>query len=135
MTRSFSELCRFPTFKERYDYLRLKGQVGADTFGFDRWLNQQFYASRQWKQVRNNVIARDESRDLGVEGYEIFGRIYIHHMNPMTAQDIERGNPDILNPEYLICVTHDTHNAIHYGDESKLVHPLVERRPGDTRPW
>ncbi len=133
--RSYTEMCQFHTFKERYDYLRLRASVGEVTFGFDRWINQQFYRSVQWKQIRDEVIARDLGCDLGLEGYDIFDRVIIHHMNPMRAEDIDGGDPDILNPEYLITTTHNTHNAIHYGDESLLPRPMVERRPGDTKLW
>src|SRR5690606_15599126 len=101
----------------------------------DRYLNQRFYTSKEWRDVRNFVIARDEGLDLGVPGYEIFDKIIIHHMNPMVAEDIVHGNDDILDPEFLITTTHQTHNAIHYGDENLLAKPLVERRPGDTRLW
>lgn len=133
--KTYSELRRLDTFEERYDYLQLKGSVGQATFGFERYLNQRFYTSTQWRQVRNQVITRDLGLDLGSTGYEIFDRIIIHHMNPMTPEHIEHGDPDILNPEYLITTCHATHNAIHYGDVSLLVKPLVERRPGDTRLW
>lgn len=133
--RSYSELRRLTDFNTRYKYLQLSGSVGASTFGFDRYMNQQFYRSSEWRQVRQEVIARDEGMDLGIPGYEIYDRIIIHHMNPMRAEDIEHGSSDILNPEYLISTTHKTHNAIHYGDESLLARPLVERRPGDTRLW
>ena len=135
MIRTYSELIRRSTFDDRYNYLRLRGEVGRPTFGFDRYLNQRFYTSRQWKQIRDKVIARDYGMDLAVEGYEIFDRIIIHHMNPMQAEDIEHGDEVILDPEFLITTTHRTHNAIHYGDASQLVQPLVERRPGDTRLW
>lgn len=133
--RRYSELRRLGTFEERFDYLSLKGRVGESTFGFDRWINQQFYTSRQWRQVRNEVIVRDGGCDLGIEGYEIHDRIYIHHMNPMTVNQIESGDPSILDPEFLISVTHNTHNAIHYGDASLLPKPLVDRKPGDTKLW
>jgi hypothetical protein len=123
------------TLEERYKYLALHGEVGRATFGFDRYLNQQFYTSRQWRDIRNHVIARDLGRDLGIEGYEIHNRIYIHHMNPMTVEDITSGDPRILDPEFLISVTHRTHNAIHYGDEGLLPKPPVQRRPGDTTLW
>lgn len=135
MIRSYSELRRLKDFNTRYKYLQLSGAVGASTFGFDRYMNQQFYRSTEWRHVRQEVIARDEGLDLGIPGYEIFDRIIIHHMNPMTVDDIEHGSSDILNPEFLISTTHKTHNAIHYGDESLLARPLVERRPGDTRLW
>lgn len=135
MVRSYSELRRLDTLEERFRYLALRGEVGRATFGFDRYLNQQFYTSRQWRHIRNHVIARDVGRDLGIDGYEIHDRIYIHHMNPMTVDDITSGDPRILDPEFLISVTHKTHNAIHYGDEGLLAKPLVERIPGDTKLW
>lgn len=133
--RTYSELRRLETIDERYEYLRLQAQVGDPTFGFDRYLNQMFYASNQWKQLRNHVIVRDRSRDLGSEGYEIHDRIYIHHMNPMTVEDVVQSDPKNLDPEYLICCTHTTHNAIHYGNSSQLPQVLVERKPGDTKLW
>lgn len=133
--RSYSALSRLPTFEERYKYLSLKGQVGEVTFGFDRYINQKFYTSRQWRQVRNYVIARDNGCDLGIEGFEIHSKVIIHHMNPMTADDIIHGDEAILDPEFLITTTHQTHNAIHYGDESLLPRSFVERRPGDTKLW
>ena len=135
MTRSYSELRRLSTFEERYHYLELKGRVGESTFGFDRHINQRFYTSRQWRQVRHEVIARDMGCDLGIEGYEIFSGLYIHHMNPMTVRDIVHGDDSILDPEYLITTTHKTHNAIHYGDKRLLARPLAERSPGDTTLW
>lgn len=135
MTRTFSELIQFSSFEERYRYLQLRGEVGFSTFGFDRYMNQQFYRSREWRQVRQFVINRDQGCDLAVEGYEIFDRIYIHHMNPMTVDDIKHGNEDILDPEFLISTTHNTHNAIHYGDESLLPQVFVPRSPGDTKLW
>ena len=134
-TRSYSELMRLDSYEERFEYLSLRAAVGAATFGFDRWINQQFYTSTQWRQVRNKVIARDEGRDLAFEGYEIYDRISIHHMNPMSIQDIEHGDESILDPEFLICTSHNTHNAIHYGDKSLLRQPLVARTQGDTRLW
>ena len=105
------------------------------TFGFERWLNQEFYRSREWRDVRQRVIARDEGRDLGVLGYDIHSNISVHHMNPIQPEDLEKKNPAILDPEFLICVAHNTHNAIHYGDKNLLPKPFVERRPGDTRLW
>lgn len=113
----------------------LRASVGESTFGFDRWINQQFYRSVQWKQIRNVVIARDLGLDLGVEGFEIYDKVIIHHMNPMHAEDIDDGDPDIFDPEYLITCTHNTHNAIHFGDKRLLVTPFVERRSGDTTLW
>lgn len=133
--RSYSELRRLSTFLDRFEYLKLAGEVGASTFGYDRWLNQDFYRSHQWKQVRNHVIARDIGMDLGVEGFEIYDRIIVHHMNPMISDNIELGVDEILEPEFLITTTHRTHNAIHYGDQRLLPKPFVERRPGDTRLW
>lgn len=136
LTRSYSELRRIGTFEDRFRYLALNGQVGRATFGFDRWMNQQFYSSREWKQIRQFVIARDNGCDLGIEGYEIHQRIYIHHMNPMDADDLTQGEESILDPENLISVTHKTHNAIHYGDDSILKRmSSTPRAPGDTKLW
>jgi hypothetical protein len=125
----------FRTFEERYDYLRLRASVGEATFGADRWMNQQFYRSTEWRHIRNVVIARDLGRDLGCFDHDIFDKVIIHHMNPMRLEDLDEGDPDIINPEYLITTTHDTHNAIHYGDKTLLQQPFIERRPGDTRLW
>lgn len=135
MIRSYSELRELESFEDRYKYLQLSGSVGKDTFGFDRYLNQVFYRSQEWKSIRDKVIIRDNGCDLGIEGYEIHGRIYIHHMNPIMLKDIEQRTDLLLNPEYLISTTHSTHNAIHYGDESLL--PLIpkERSANDTCPW
>lgn len=134
-TRSYSELRRFSTFEERFAYLSLRGEVGRATFGFDRWINQQFYRSREWQQVRDLVIVRDEGCDLGVRGYDIHSRLMVHHMNPIAPDDLVRGEEWVLDPEYLITTTHRTHNAIHYGDESLIRRAPVERRPGDTKLW
>ena len=133
--RTYSELIRLPTFRERFDYLKMDGQVGNETFGFDRYLNQRFYHSTEWRSVRDFVIARDLGRDLGAEGYEIYGKIYIHHMNPITQTDIVHSNANMIDPEFLICTTHDTHNAIHYGDASLLITEPIERKLNDTCPW
>ena len=133
--RTYSELIRLPTFEERFRYLKLDGLVGKDTFGFDRYLNQEFYRSKEWKEVRDFVIVRDNGCDLGMDGYEIAGRIYIHHMNPITVNDIVHYSDFLLNPDYLICMSHNTHNAVHYGDEDLLVTAPVERRKNDTCPW
>ena len=133
--RTYSELQKLPTFIERYEYLKLDGQVGEDTFGFDRYLNQRFYHSDQWQKIRNYVIARDLGCDLGVDGYAIYGRVYIHHMNPITVDDITHATEFLSDPEYLICTTHNTHNAIHYGDATLLVTDPIERTPFDTCPW
>ena len=133
--RTYSELITLPTFKERYEYLRLGGRVGEDTFGFDRYLNQTFYKSEEWRSIRDHIITRDNGCDLGMEGHEIFGRILIHHMNPIRKEDIINRSDILLNPEYLICTIKNTHDAIHYGDESLLVIAPVERRKNDTCPW
>ena len=133
--RCYSDLILLPTFIERFEYLRLDGKVGADTFGYDRYLNQQLYHSPEWKRIRDQVILRDNGCDLGVDGYYIRHNIYIHHMNPITPEDILRHSVFTVNPEYLICVSLDTHNAIHYGDASKLQRDPVIRRPNDTCPW
>ena len=133
--RTYSELIRLPTFEERFRYLKLDGLVGKDTFGFDRYLNQEFYRSKEWKEVRDFVIVRDNGCDLSMDGYEIVGRIYIHHMNPITVNDIVHSSEFLLNPGYLICMSHNTHNAVHYGDEDLLVTAPVERRKNDTCPW
>ena len=133
--RTYSELCQLSTFEERFDYLRLNGSVGKDTFGFDRYLNQQFYRSSEWKHIRDQVILRDNGCDLGVEGYEIRGRILIHHINPISVEDIHTMSDLLMNPEYLICVSHRTHNAIHYGDESLIITAPIERTQNDTCPW
>lgn len=132
---TYSHLRRFNTFQERFDYLNLAGAVADRTFGGERWMNQDFYRSYEWKLVRQHVIARDLGCDLGVDGYEIFDKVIIHHMNPMTRDQVAHGDPVILDPEFLITVSHNTHNAIHFGDRTLLPGPMVERRPGDTVPW
>lgn len=134
-TKRYAELRRFETFEERFEYLRLHGDVGRSTFGFDRWINQQFYRSREWKQARDFVIVRDNGCDLGVPDYEIHGELLIHHINPIVADDILHGEEWIFNPEYLITTTHNTHNAIHYSDASLLPRIVVARQPGDTKLW
>lgn len=133
--RTYRELRQLPTFMERFNYLSLKGYVGEATFGFDRWINQLFYTSREWRDVRQEVIIRDMGCDLGVPGYEIFDSLLIHHINPITAKDIENGEEWIVEPDYLITTSHRTHNAIHYGDENQLRQPMVARTPGDTKLW
>ena len=135
MIRTYRELRRRESFEDRFEYLALHGDVGRSTFGFDRHINQQFYRSRQWKQIRQFVIARDLGLDLGIEGHEIHDAVLIHHMNPINADDIMHGDESILDPEFLITTTHNTHNAIHFGNESLLPKTVVERRPGDTRLW
>ncbi len=133
--RIYSDLCLLKTFEERFRYLQLNGSVGKETFGFDRFLNQGFYSSQEWKSVRDFVILRDEGCDLGVNGYDIYGKIFIHHMNPILPKDIETNSDFLLNPEYLITTTLNTHNAIHYGDETLLMAVPVERCLNDTCPW
>lgn len=133
--RRYSELNRIRTFEDRFDYLKLGGSVGHATFGFDRYINQAFYHSFEWKSVRQQVIIRDNGCDLGVLGFEINGALLIHHINPMDERDILQDESWILDPEFLITTTHNTHNAIHYGDRSLLLTKFVERKAGDTRLW
>lgn len=136
MIRTYSELIKLDSFIERYRYLKLSGKVGADTFGFDRWLNQMFYKTPEYRKVRREVILRDNGCDLGDPNFEISGRVIIHHMNPITQTDILKRSEFALDPEYMICVSHGTHNAIHYGDESQLpIVDIVERYPNDQAPW
>lgn len=135
MIRTYSELSRLKTFKERYEYLRLDGVVGENTFGFDRYLNQAFYKSKEWKDIRRFVIIRDNGCDLGVEGYEIHTNIIIHHMNPIRQDDILSRTDLLMNPEYLITTTLNTHNAIHYGTEELLATAPISRSKNDTCPW
>lgn len=135
MIRTYSDLSRLNTFEDRYRYLKLNGSIGEETFGFDRFINQNFYKSPEWKAVRDFVIVRDNGCDLGIEGYEIRGKIFIHHMNPILPKDIETRSEFLLDPEYLISTTHPTHNAIHYGDESLLIQAPIERSKNDTCPW
>lgn len=133
--RTYSEMLQFETFEERYEYLSLQGVVGQQTFGFDRWINQQFYTSKAWRTLRRDIIVRDESCDLGVPGYDIHNRLIVHHLNPMVQDDIVYGREHAIDPEFLICTTHQTHNAIHYGDASLLPKPFSPRKPGDTKLW
>ncbi len=135
MIRRYSELKRLKTFQERYEYLRLRGNVGESTFGFDRHLNQMLYKSRRWREVRERVIIRDNACDLGMEDYDIYDMIIVHHMNPITIEDIQKNKAYIYDSEYLISTTMNTHNAIHFGDSSLLNDLPIERRPGDTIPW
>lgn len=135
MTRCYSELIKLHTFEDRFEYLRLGGEVGRSTFGFDRHINQKFYRSVEWRQLRDFVIVRDSGCDLGVLGYEIATDALIHHVNPMVVDDIIHGNEWILDPEFLITTTQTTHNAIHYGDASLLPKVVISRRPGDTKLW
>ena len=122
-------------FQERYNYLRFTKRVGVSTFGFDRYINQSFYVSREWKRIRDQVIIRDSACDLGIPGHEILDKIIIHHMNPITMQDFEDSSEYLTNLNYLICCSHNTHNAIHFGNEKNLMSDLKERRKGDTTPW
>ena len=133
--RTYSELITLPTFEERYRYLKLNGRVGEDTFGFDRYLNQIFYTSNEWRDVRDFVIVRDGGCDLGMPDREIFGKILVHHMNPIRQEDILRRSKWLLDPEYLICTIKNTHDAIHFGDESLLILAPTERKKNDTCPW
>lgn len=134
-TRTYSELSRLRTFDQRLEYLRLGGYVGEATFGFDRYVNQQFYSSHEWKSVRNHVIVRDNGCDLGLRGYEIHTEMLIHHINPMGLEDVLEHADWILDPEFLITTTKDTHNAIHYGSKSPYPPVVPNRKPGDTRLW
>lgn len=133
--RSYSELLQFKSFEDRYAYLKLAGEVGDPTFGYDRYFNQHFYHSSEWRRARNGIILRDNGCDLGMSDYEIHGRIYIHHINPITKEDVENFSDNLFDPENLVCVTFDTHNAIHYGDERTLPKTPILRAPGDTCPW
>ena len=133
--RTYSELIEFVTFKERYEYLALHGEVGQTTFGSERWINQRFYSSNEWRRLRDHVIVRDGACDLGIEGREIHTRLLVHHMNPIDQADIAFGTRRALDPDYLICVSHPTHNAIHYGDSSLLQVEYVPRSAGDTKLW
>lgn len=135
MIRTYTEMMSFDSFYDRFNYLNLSGQVGKDTFGYDRYLNQAFYKSAEWQRLRNEIILRDEGCDLAHPDYQIVGRVYIHHLNPVTKKDVLDRSDLLLNPEYLVCVSYDTHQAIHYGDENLLQPDLIIRRPDDTCPW
>lgn len=133
--KTYSEMILLPTYNERFRYLKLDGKVGADTFGLDRYLNQVFYRSAEWKRIRDMVIVRDNGCDLGIPELPIYGKVIIHHMNPLSVDDILNDDPEyMMNPEYLVCVSHSTHNAIHYGDDSQL-QEYIPRRANDTAPW
>lgn len=134
MLKRYSELITFPTFEERLNYLRLSNQVGYETFGFDRYLNQNLYHSDIWKRLRNEIILRDNGCDLAIDGFTIFGKVIIHHLNPLTKDDIILGSSKVLDPENLVCVSYDTHNAIHYGSEPRS-YSFVERKENDTCLW
>ena len=135
MIRTYNELIQIDSYKERFEYLKLDGIVGASTFGSRRYLNQAFYRSEEWKRIRDYVITRDLGRDLGIIGYDIAGLIHVHHMNPVMVQDVIRHSSDILNPDYLITTSYQTHKAIHYGNEDMLILDPVIRTPNDTCPW
>lgn len=133
--KTYSELMLLETFEERFEYLRLNGSVGTETFGFDRVFNQRFYTSQEWKQIRDYIIVRDNGCDLGVDGRVIYGKIFIHHINPILLKDIQTASEFLLNPEYLICTSFETHNAIHYGDANQIIKAPIERSKNDTCPW
>lgn len=133
--KTYTDLIKLPTFADRFHYLSIGGEVGQETFGFERYLNQRFYHSREWKLIRDHVIARDYGCDMALQNHEITGRIIIHHMNPILSTDIIHGSEFLMDPEFLVCVSHNTHNAIHYGDESLLTLEFTERRANDTCPW
>lgn len=135
MTRTYTELISLPTFEDRFEYLQLNGSVGVDTFGYDRYLNQVFYHSKEWRKIRDMIIIRDNACDLAVPGHDIFGRCYIHHLNPIAKDDVVSRSSVLLNPENLVCVSYDTHQAIHYGDETILSNGPIIRKPNDTCPW
>lgn len=135
MIKTYSELIQLPTFQERFEYLKLDGQVGVQTFGFDRYINQQFYRSTEWKRIKNSVIVRDNGCDMAHPDYPIYGKMVVHHLNPVDEDDVLMQRDILINPEYLVCVSLLTHNAIHYGDFNILPKPYVERQPNDTCPW
>ena len=135
MKKTYTELIGFDKYIDRFNYLKIQGRVGEVTFGYDRYLNQVFYSSPEWKQLRDYIISRDMGRDMAFEGYEIHGTIYIHHINPITLKDIDERSPELLNPENLVCVSFYTHQAIHYSDDSLLIKDPVIRKPNDTCPW
>ncbi len=135
ITRTWAEMRRFETFEERFEYLSLRGEVGSATFGFDRYLNQRFYTSREWKSLRNDVIVRDNGCDLGVDGFEIHSHLLVHHMNPLSPEDLKHIDDSLFDPNLLITTTHRTHNAIHYGDASLLPRGYKPRGRGDTKLW
>lgn len=133
--RTYSELIKIPTFEERFEYLQLKGSVGKDTFGYDRYLNQVLYRSPEWKRLRNQIIIRDSGCDLACDGYDIYGKVLIHHLNPITVEDVLARSRKVFDPDNLVCVSHNTHNAIHYGDVDLLVTGPIIRTKNDTCPW
>ena len=133
--RTYSELITIPTFEERFEYLQLKGSVGKDTFGYDRYLNQVLYRSPEWKRLRNQIIIRDDGCDLAYDGYDVYGKVLIHHLNPITVEDVLARSRKVFDPDNLVCVSHNTHNAIHYGDVDLLVTGPIIRTKNDTCPW
>ena len=133
--RTYSELITIPTFEERFEYLRLKGSVGKDTFGYDRYLNQVLYRSPEWKRLRNQIIIRDGGCDLACDGYDVYDKVLIHHLNPITVEDVLTRGRKVFDPDNLVCVSHNTHNAIHYGDVDLLVTGPIIRTKNDTCPW
>ena len=133
--RTYSELITIPTFEERFEYLQLKGSVGKDTFGYDRYLNQVLYRSPEWKRLRNQIIIRDDGCDLACNGYDVYGKVLIHHLNPITVEDVLARSRKVFDPDNLVCVSHNTHNAIHYGDVDLLVTGPIIRTKNDTCPW
>ena len=133
--RTYSELITIPTFEERFEYLQLKGSVGKDTFGYDRYLNQVLYRSHEWKRLRNQIIIRDGGCDLACNGYDVYGKVLIHHLNPITVEDVLARSRKVFDPDNLVCVSHNTHNAIHYGDVDLLVTGPIIRTKNDTCPW
>ena len=133
--KTYTELIQYSTFEDRFNYLKLSGNVGEETFGFDRWLNQRFYKSKEWQSIRDFVIIRDGGCDMAMDGYEIQGKLYVHHMNHIEQNDLIHSTDILIDPEYLVCVSHATHNAIHYGDISLLQTDPVVRTPNDTCPW
>ena len=135
MIRNYSEIKRLLTFEERFEYLKLKGMVGESTFGYDRYMNQFFYKTKEWKRARDFVIIRDNGCDLGLPGYDIYDKIIVHHMNVISLEDIEEMKQDLFNPEFLICTSLNTHNAIHFGNKNLLFKMPINRKPGDTTPW
>ena len=133
--RTYSELITIPTFEERFEYLQLKGSVGKDTFGYDRYLNQVLYRSPEWKRLRNQIIIRDDGCDLACDGYDIYDKVLIHHLNPITVEEVLARSRKVFDPDNLVCVSHNTHNAIHYGDMDLLVTGPIIRTKNDTCPW
>lgn len=133
--RTYSKLITIPTFEERFEYLQLKGSVGKDTFGYDRYLNQVLYRSPEWKRLRNKIIIRDNGCDLACDGYDVYGKVLIHHLNPITVEDVLARSRKVFDPDNLVCVSHNTHNAIHYGDVDLLVTGPIIRTKNDTCPW